>query len=233
MPIESGRVHSPVGLDALGITNVNNIYWNLSTPALYEEAIRRHEGIMAHLGPLVVRTGQHTGRSPNDKFTVREPSTEEHIWWGKVNRPFDSERFDALQRRLVSYLQLKDVFVQDCWAGADPAYRLPVRVVTEDAWHNLFARNMFIQATPEELADHIPEFTVINCPRFHANPELDGTNSEAFVIVNFARKLVLIGGTSYALPGCDAHALLGQLRAGRGHRALLRPQRHRQDHPLR
>jgi phosphoenolpyruvate carboxykinase (ATP) len=190
--------HSKVGLDAHGIINVNNVYWNLATPALYEESIRRHEAFMAHLGPLVVRTGQHTGRAPNDKFTVREPSTADHIWWGKVNRPFEPARFDELHRRLLSYLQLKDVFVQDCWAGADPEYRLPVRIITEDAWHSLFARNMFIQATSEELVDHVPEYTVINCPRFHAIPDVDGTNSEAFVIVNFAKRLVLIGGTSYA-----------------------------------
>jgi phosphoenolpyruvate carboxykinase (ATP) len=165
---------------------------------LYEEAIRRHEGVMSHLGPLVVRTGHHTGRSPNDKFTVHEPSSAEHIWWGSGNRPFEPDSFDALHKRLVSYLQLKDVFVQDCWAGADPDYRLPVRIITENAWHSLFARNMFIQATAEELGSHVPEFTVINCPRFHAIPEADGTNSEAFIIINFAKKLVLIGGTSYA-----------------------------------
>ncbi len=198
MAVQSGIPYSEVGLETHGIINVKQIYWNLPTPALYEEAIRRHEGIMSHLGPLIVRTGQHTGRSPNDKFTVREPSSADHIWWGKVNRPFEPERFDVLHRRLISYLQLKDVFVQDCWAGADPEYRLPVRIITEDAWHSLFARNMFIQATPEELAQHVPEFTVINCPRFHASPDFDGTNSEAFVIINFAKKLVLIGGTSYA-----------------------------------
>lgn len=198
MTIETGPVRSQVGLDVHGITNTSQIFWNLSTPALYEQAIRRHEGVMAHLGPLVVRTGQHTGRSPNDKFTVREPSSADHIWWGKVNRPFEPDRFEALHQRLVSYFQLKDVFVQDCWAGADPQYRLPVRIITEDAWHSLFARNMFIQATAAELASHVPDFTVINCPRFHAIPDIDGTNSQAFIIVNFAQKLVLIGGTSYA-----------------------------------
>jgi len=193
-----GEQHSKIGLEAHGIVNVNDVYWNLPTSALYEEAIRRREGIIAHLGPLVVRTGHHTGRSPNDKFIVREPSTEEHIWWGDVNRPFDPDRFDELHRRLVAYLQMKDVFVQDCWAGADPAYRMPIRVITEYAWHSLFARNMFIQATAEELAAHQPEFAVIDCPRFHAIPDVDGTNSEVFVLVNFAKKLVLIGGTSYA-----------------------------------
>ena len=116
------------------------------------------------MGPLVVRTGHHTGRSPNDKFTVDEPSSAEHIWWGDVNRPFDAERFDELHRRMVAYLQLKDVFVQDCWAGANPKYRLPIRIITEYAWHSLFARNVFIQATPEGGVNHKPEFTVIDCP---------------------------------------------------------------------
>jgi phosphoenolpyruvate carboxykinase (ATP) len=115
-----------------------------------------------------------------------------------VNQPFEPDCFDTMHKRLGSYLQLKDVFVQDCWAGSDPDYRLPVRIITESAWHSLFARNMFIQAIPEELANHVPEFTVINCPRFHAIPEIDRTNSEAFIIINFAQKLVLIGGTSYA-----------------------------------
>jgi phosphoenolpyruvate carboxykinase (ATP) len=189
--------HSKVDLIPAGIRNVNNVYWNLHTPALYEEAIRRHEGIIAHLGPLVVRTGHHTGRSPNDKFLVKEPTSEEHIWWGKVNRPFQEVRFNELHRRLVSYLQMKDVFVQDCWAGADSEYRLPIRIITEYAWHSLFARNMFIQAAPKELSNFRPEFTVIDCPRFHAIPEVDGTNSEVFIIINFAKKLVIIGGSSY------------------------------------
>ncbi|MBN1994836.1 MAG: phosphoenolpyruvate carboxykinase [Anaerolineae bacterium] len=193
----SGEQRGRVGLETHGITNVNDIYWNLPTPAIYEESIRRREGMAAHMGPLVVRTGHHTGRSPNDKFTVYEPSSADHIWWGKVNRPFDADRFDELHRRMATYLQLKDVFVQDCWAGADSKYRLPIRIITEYAWHSLFCRNMFIQATQEELANHRPEFTVIDCPRFHAISEVDCTNSEAFIIVNFAKKLVLIGGTSY------------------------------------
>jgi phosphoenolpyruvate carboxykinase (ATP) len=187
-----------VGLEALGITNVNDVYWNLPAPALYEEAVRRREAVIAHQGPLVVRTGHHTGRSANDKFVVEESSSVDHIWWGKVNRPFKATNFDELHRRLIAYLYLKDVFVQDCWVGADPVYRLPVRVISEYAWHSLFARNLFIQATSEELMVHRPEFTVIDCPRFHAIQEADGTNSEVFIIINFARKLVLIGGTSYA-----------------------------------
>lgn len=190
--------HSHVGLEAHGLRNLKNVCWNLSTPELYEEALKRNEAILAHLGPLVVRTGQFTGRSPNDKFIVDEPTSRDHIWWGKANRPFEPERFDELHRRMLSYLQLKDVFVQDCWAGADPDYRMPVRIITQYAWHSLFARNMFIQATHEELAVHEPEFVVIDCPGFHAFPEHDKTNSDAFILVDLTKKLVLIGGTEYA-----------------------------------
>jgi phosphoenolpyruvate carboxykinase (ATP) len=186
------------GLEMHGISNVNEQYWNLSSAALFDEAIRRREGATAHLGALVVRTGHHTGRSPNDKYIVKEPSSEKHIWWGKVNRAFDVERFQALHKRLLAYIQNKDIFIQDCYAGADPQYRLPIRIITETAWHSLFSRNLFVRLKKEELAEHKPEFTVINMPRFHAIPEKDGTNSEVFVIVNFGERLVLIGGTSYA-----------------------------------
>jgi phosphoenolpyruvate carboxykinase (ATP) len=195
---EQGTRLSKYGLDNHGIVNVNDIYWNLSTPALYEESVRRREGLVAHLGPLVVRTGHHTGRSPNDKFIVREPSSQDNIWWGNVNRPFDPDSFDRIYARLLAYLQLKDVFVQDCFAGADPQYQIPIRVITESAWHNLFARNLFIQANSEQLTGFVPEFTIINTPRFHAVPSMDGTNSEVYIIVHFGKKLVIIGGSSYA-----------------------------------
>jgi phosphoenolpyruvate carboxykinase (ATP) len=193
-----GAVQSHYGLENHGVQNLNAVYWNLSTPLLYEEAIRRREGRLTHLGPLAVRTGQHTGRSPNDKFVVREPSSVDKIWWGKVNRPMEPVQFDGLHRRLLAYLQGKDVFVQDCFAGANPTYRLPLRVITETAWHNLFCRNMFIQADRAQLAKHVPQFTVINAPNFHAVPELDGTRSEVFVVIHFGHRLVLIGGTQYA-----------------------------------
>ena len=192
------RSRSPVGLDANDIKNVNNVYWNLCTSKLYEEAIRRREGRLAHLGPLVVRTGQHTGRAPNDKFIVREPTSAGKVWWGKVNQTMDQDSFDTLYRRLLAYLQGKDLFIQDCFAGADPEYRIPIRVITETAWHSLFARNLFIQAKPEEFATHIPEFTVLNAPNFHADPDTDRTRSEVFIVVHFGKKLVLIGGTQYA-----------------------------------
>jgi phosphoenolpyruvate carboxykinase (ATP) len=193
-----GKTTSKLSLEDQGIYNVGAIYWNLSTPLLYEEAIRRREGRVAHLGPLVVRTGQHTGRSPNDKFIVKEDSSSEKVWWGKVNRPMEPAKFETLHRRMLAYLQGRDLFVQDCFAGADHQYRLPIRIITETAWHSLFSRDMFIQATAEELETHLPEITVIDAPSFHAIPEVDGTRSEVFIVINFAERLVLIGGTQYA-----------------------------------
>jgi phosphoenolpyruvate carboxykinase (ATP) len=190
--------HSPVGLESHGLINLKTVRWNLPTPAIYEQAIKRNEGIMGHLGPLVVRTGVFTGRSPNDKFIVDEPSSHEHIWWGPANRPIGEGSFDELHRRMASYLQGKDVFVQDLWCGADPEYRMPVRIITQYAWHSLFARNLFIRPSPPELAIHDPQFVVIDCPGFHAYPELDQTHSDVFILVNFAKRLVLIGGTEYA-----------------------------------
>jgi phosphoenolpyruvate carboxykinase (ATP) len=186
-------------LSYLGIHNVGRVHHNLSTPALYEEAIRRREGWISHLGPLVVRTGQYTGRSAEDKFVVREPESEGRIWWGKHNRPIEPERFAQLKMRLQAYLQGREVFVQDCYAGADPEYRLRVRVINENAWHNLFVRNMFLRELDREVLDRFePEFSIIQCPNFQAIPELDGTRSEAFVMPNFAERLIIIGGTSYA-----------------------------------
>ncbi len=189
---------SNYGLENHGIRNVDVAHWNYTTPQLYEEALRRREVSLAQGGAIVARTGHHTGRSPNDKFTVREPSTEQDIWWGPVNRPIEADKFDGLHQRMLNYLQGHEIFIQDCYAGADPEHRLPVRIITENAWHNMFARNMFIQPPAADLQDFKPEFTVIQAPRFHAVPEQDGTNSEVFILVNFARRLVLIGGTSYA-----------------------------------
>jgi phosphoenolpyruvate carboxykinase (ATP) len=181
-----------------GIRNYTRIFYNPTNPQLYEQAIRRQEGLLARLGPLVVRTGQFTGRAPNDKFIVQEPSSADRIWWGDVNRPFPSENFDHLHHRMLAYLQGKEIYVQDCFAGADPQYRVPIRVVTEMAWQSMFARNMFIRIyEPETLAQFEPEYTVIAAPHFQATPELDKTRSQAFIIVHFGKKLILIGGTGY------------------------------------
>jgi phosphoenolpyruvate carboxykinase (ATP) len=162
-------------LESIRLRNTGRIFSNLSTPALYEEAIRRYDGMLAHLGPLVVRTGQFTGRLPNDKFIVREPSSEKRVWWGNVNRPFAPEKFEIVRSRLCAYLQGKDLFIQDCYAGADPEYRIPIRVITEKATACLFARNMFIRDFDrEKIAQHKPEFTVLHAPGFHADPNIDG-----------------------------------------------------------
>jgi phosphoenolpyruvate carboxykinase (ATP) len=185
-------------LEYLGLQNLGTVHWNLSTPRLYEEVVRNREGWISHLGPLVAHTGQHTGRSANDKFIVKEPSSEKKIAWGKVNRPMDPVKFDGLHAKLTAYFQNRDVYVQDLYAGADVRYRLPVRFVTAHAWHNLFVRNLLIQ--PETPVRHPSDkvFTIIDVPRFHADPAVDGTNCDVFIAINFARRLVIIGGTSYA-----------------------------------
>jgi phosphoenolpyruvate carboxykinase (ATP) len=196
MSIQVERAH---GLEALGIVRSGRVHWNLSPAALYEEALRNGEGHLAAGGALVARTGQHTGRSPNDKFVVREPSSEKHVHWGGVNRPIEEAKFDALHRDMMAYLQDQEIFVLDAYAGADAKYKLPIRVITQFAWHNLFARNMFIPVTdPAKRADHRPEFSVIDLPHFKADPARHGTRSETAILVHFGRKLVLIAGTEYA-----------------------------------
>jgi phosphoenolpyruvate carboxykinase (ATP) len=191
-------LQSHYGLEEQNIHNVNSVYWNLPAPFLYEQAIRRREARLAADGPLMVRTGHFTGRAPRDKFFVRESSSAEKIYWGDINRPIEPEHFDNLHKRMLAFMGGKDIFVKDCFAGADPEFRMPIRVITTLAWQSLFAHNLFIQATPDELAHHVPEFTVIAIPDFHAIPEEDGTRTEVFIIINFSEKLVLIGGTAYA-----------------------------------
>lgn len=196
---EAGAVKSDYGLDNHGISNLRMAYWNLPTEALYEEITFRQEARICHMGPIVVNTGKHTARSANDKFIVKEPSTEEKIWWGQYNRPFSQDKFNELYSRLLGFLQGRDLFVQDCYAGADPEYRMPVRIVTEQAWHAHFARNMFIlPETNEEYRRHIPEFTVIAVPSFKGIPQVDNTGSNTFIVLNFAQKLCIIGNTAYA-----------------------------------
>lgn len=174
-------------------------YWNLPMEALYEEAIFRGEGATTAGGPLVAHTGKHTGRSANDKFVVRHADSEKNVWWGNYNRPFDGVKFDALYARMVEYLQDKDVFVQDVYAGSDEKYRLNVRFVTEQAWHSMFIRNMFIlPETEAEYKNFVPGFTIVCAPSFKADPVVDGTRSETFILLNFERKLAIIGNTLYA-----------------------------------
>jgi phosphoenolpyruvate carboxykinase (ATP) len=189
---------SMFGVQNHGLWNLHKIYWNLPTPALYEEAVFRGEGKITHLGPFCVNTGKHTARAAADKFIAREQTTEGKIWWGQYNRPFNPEQFSALLARLQGYLQGRDIFVQDCYAGADEEVRLPIRVITEKAWHSLFARTMFTKLrTVEEMRRHVPEFTVIAAPGFNASPIIDSTRSETFIIINFAERLAIIGGSAY------------------------------------
>lgn len=187
------------GLENLGLHHLGKVCWNLSTPALYEQAIRRYEGQLAHLGPLVVSMGQHTGRAARDKYIVDEPRTSGEIWWGDINVRYPQDKFNSLFKRMTAYLRGKTVFVQDCCVGADEQYRISVRVITEYAWHSLFARNMFIQLPRdrETIKNFKPDFTVIHCPDFHADPEEDKTRSGTFVTLNLDKKLILIGGTAY------------------------------------
>ncbi len=189
---------SSFGIDRQGIENLAGTHWNLSVPLLYEHAIRRGEGRLGAGGSFVARTGIHTGRSVKDKFIVEEDSSKADIWWGNINRPVSPDIFHSMHQRMLAYLQRREVFVQDVFCGADPAFRLPVRLVTESAWHTLFARNMFIRPAPADLKDFRPGFTVLHAPGMHASPKRDGLNSETFILVNFAEKLALIGGTSYA-----------------------------------
>lgn len=195
---EAKAVKSEFGLSNLGLRNLHNVYWNLPTESLYEEIIFRSEGRITKDGPITVNTGKHTARAANDKAIVKEPTTEERIWWGEYNRPFSVDRFNAVFQRLQGYLQGRDLFVTDCYAGYDDNYRLPVRIVTELAWHALFARNMFIEPkTNDELRKFVPEFTVISIPSFQAMPEIDSTLTPTFILLNFDQKICLIGGSGY------------------------------------
>src|SRR5450759_769413 len=176
----------------------DKVHRNLFPAPLAEAALRRGEAELAARGSLVAETGKRTGRSPKDKFTIKDAVTESKVAWGPSNQPFPSDKFDALYERVLDYLKGKELFVQDLFSGADPKYRLPIQVISEYAWHNLFVRQLFIRPTSEELKTHKPEFTILSAPGFKADPQRDGTNSEVFVLINFSKKLALIGGTEYA-----------------------------------
>jgi phosphoenolpyruvate carboxykinase (ATP) len=189
---------SEFGLEALGLPGAGRVYWNLPNEALYEEIVFRREATITQQGPIVVNTGEHPARSANDKFVVREATSEGNIWWGEYNRPFNADKFMELFGRMQGFVQGRDVFVQDCYAGADPQFRLPIRIVTETAWHSLFARNMFlVPATDDELRLHVPEFTVLCLPSFRAMPQIDTTRTDTFIIINFKQRMCVIGNTAY------------------------------------
>ena len=174
------------------------VHANTAVAQLIEIALKRGEARLAANGALLATTGHRTGRSPKDKFTVDDEVTHAQVHWGKVNQAFSTERFDALLVRVLDHMRARDLFVQDLYCGADPAYRLPIRVITEYAWHALFVRQLFVRPQGDELAAHVAEFTVIAAPEFLAVPERDGTRSGAFILADFTRKIILIGGTKYA-----------------------------------
>lgn len=196
---QAGVLKSDYGLDNHGFFNTGLVYWNLPTEALVEEMLFRGEAKMSKHGPIVAYTGKHTGRSANDKFVVREASTQDHIWWGQYNRPFSPDKFNELYARMLGFVQGHDLFVQDCYVGADPEYTMPIRIVTEYAWHSMFARNMFL--VPRSAADyrrHVPDFTVIVLPSFKGVPGIDSTATNTFITLNFEQRVCLIGNTAYA-----------------------------------
>ncbi|HEY6016098.1 MAG TPA: phosphoenolpyruvate carboxykinase (ATP) [Gaiellaceae bacterium] len=196
---EAKGLAAEFGLENHGLTNLRCVYWNLPPEALYEEISFRGEGRITRDGSIALETGKHTSRSAQDKFIVRNLASEGRVWWGEYNRPIAAEKFDEIYGRLLGYLQGRDLFVQDCVANHDPEYRLPIRVATELAWHSLFARNMFTPlGSREAYRSHVPEFTLICAPGFKAHESADGTRTPTFIVMDFERKLCLIGGTAYA-----------------------------------
>ena len=193
----TGRVNPDMTLDHQGITGLGTAYYNLLEPAIIEEALRRGEGRLGQGGAFLCETGEFTGRSPKDKFTVRTPSTEGTIWWENTNE-MSPEHFEVLKADMLEHMKGRDYFVQDVYCGADPTQRLDVRLCTELAWHNLFIRHMFRRPAREELDSFVPEYTVINCPSFKADPARHGCRSETVIAVNIDAKLILIGNTQYA-----------------------------------
>lgn len=185
-------------LDYLGIRGTKEVKWNLTPAELIEESLANGEGYLTDTGALMCDTGKFTGRSPKDRFIVKDSVTEEDVWWGDINIAFSPDKFDALMNKLVANLEGKKLYVRDAYAGAYEKYRMSLRVVNTQAWHNLFCNNMFIRPAAEDLEGFEPEFTIINDPEFFADPAVDGTRSSNFAIINFTRKIVIIGGTGYA-----------------------------------
>jgi phosphoenolpyruvate carboxykinase (ATP) len=187
------------GLESQGLAPKGTVHWNLVAPELAQHAARRNEGVFAHMGPFAAVTSPHTGRSPKDKFIVREPGSEGDIDWGAVNVAMEPEKFSVLLRDVCAYLDgLDEVFIQDLYTGADPAHRLRVRYVTPNAWHSLFVRNMFIRPPASDLPTFEPTFSVLHAPEMQADPERHGTRSGTFIVLDFSRRMIVIGGTRYA-----------------------------------
>ncbi|HBQ97709.1 MULTISPECIES: phosphoenolpyruvate carboxykinase (ATP) [unclassified Roseofilum] len=186
------------GLDELGFRNIQQVYRNLAVPKLLEHALARKEGVLAANGAFCVETGKYTGRSPNDRFIVDEPFIHDEVHWNKVNVGLSPEKFDLLHRRVLAYIQGKDLYIFDGYIGSDPNYRMSVRIINELAYQNMFVHQMFIRPTAQELESHHADFTIIAVPGLQGDPGIDGINSEAFIVVSFAKKLILVGGSFYS-----------------------------------
>jgi phosphoenolpyruvate carboxykinase (ATP) len=184
-------------LESIGLKHVESVFWNMSPSELVEDIIINGQGVLTDTGAIAIETGEFTGRSPQDKFTVCDATTENSVWWGKVNIKFDPAKFDSLYDRMRAYLSGRDVYARDCYACADPSYRLNIRVVTETPWANMFAYNMFLRPTAEEISSFNPEWHIVCAPGFMADPAIDGTRQHNFAVINFTKKMILIGGTGY------------------------------------
>jgi phosphoenolpyruvate carboxykinase (ATP) len=195
--MDQGRVNPAFGLEHQGMTGAGAVHYNLIEPALVGAAVARGEGRLGLGGALLCSTGQFTGRSPKDKFVVRTPATEHTIWW-ENNAPLSPESYARLKADMFAHLQGRDLFVQDLYAGADPAHRLDVRVVTELAWHALFIRHLLRRPAREELDGFVPGWTIVNCPSFRADPARHGTRTDTAIVMNFDDRLILIANTAYA-----------------------------------
>ncbi len=183
--------------ESIGLTNLGNQFWNLSPSELIEDTIINGQGMLTDTGAIAIETGEFTGRSPKDRFVVCDEKTENAVWWGDINIKFTPEKFDALYNRMKAYLNGKDVYVRDAYACADDDHRLNLRVVTEYPWSNQFAYNMFLRPTDEEIQNFDPEWHIVNAPGFVADPEIDGTRQHNFAVINFTKKMIIIGGTGY------------------------------------
>lgn len=181
----------------LGLSNLGNVFWNTSPAELVEDTILMGEGVLSDTGAIAVNTGEFTGRSPKDRFIVCDEITENSVWWGDINMKFDSDKFDKLFDRMKAYMQGMDVYARDSYVCADDKYRMNVRVVTELPWASMFAYNMFLRPTQEEIENYTPDWHIVCIPSFLADPEIDGTRQENFAILNFSKKVILIGGTKY------------------------------------
>lgn len=181
----------------LGLSNVEMAYWNLHPSELVEDTISRGQGVLTDVGALAIDTGEFTGRSPKDKYAVVDYNTKDSVWWGDVNNRFEEDKFDKLHHRMLAYLGGKEIWVRDAYACADPKYRINIRVVNEHSWSNLFSYNLFLRPTREEIKHFKHDWLILNAPGFKADPKIDGTRQHNFAIINFTKKIILIGGTGY------------------------------------